>query len=515
MNGGGIAFENVMTGDGRVWTDGAWTWENPADIPVQWNPDDNSSHEGTLTFGAIDSITRVGNALEAEGTLDDQLPRADELVARMGQGLATGVSVVFDDVTVEVVDNTPGGGQDQPVTIMASCTVRIDHEGLHVVEAPDTVRALLAAAGDPAPDGEVLFEDASDSVVFRFTRSRIRALTLVDVPAFVDARIELTDEAVTEPAAGPDGQPVASSQEPAIAASATAPLYPPASWFATPEPPDDSPLWVEQVGGVYAVPLTITDEGEVYGHACFWGQCHVGYLEGCVSPPVSDNDFMSRALELGSAGELIRPGFLTGVTRVAEGHDVPTAPLVMMADHPDAWLFAAQARDEYAHTGLAWADVTAVQTPSGVWVRGAVRPEVTPEQLRVLRASALSGDWREVPPYDGPQLIAVLTVSRPGFPIARTQLAAHGQVMTMPPPRALVQYAEDGRVVRASGVNVVRHLCPSCLEGQEERFSLGLFEEEALRLLRALEVRTRHQRPVAASAALERIRVRNDGVRVT
>lgn len=480
VNGGGIVFEDMQTGDGRVWSPGAWSWEDPADIPVQWNPSDNSSHDGTLTVGALTSVTRTDNRIEATGTLDDGSDVGAEIVRLMGLDppLASGVSVVYDNVAVQIVDTT---GQSEPVTIMASATVRLDHTGTHVIDAPPHVAALLAAAGDPVPEGDVLYEDAADSIVYNYTASRLRALTLVDIPAFVDARVELD-------AAGAAETPVP------LAASAI-PVAPPREWFFVPEPPDDSPLWVQQPDGSWAVPLTILDSGQFFGHACYQGQCHVGYLQDCVTPPVSSNDFLSRARSIVD-GALVTPGFLTGVCACADGSEVPVSPMVVGADHPDAWLFHADAQDEYANTGLTWGDGRATQSPVGVWVCGAIRPDVTAEQLRVLRASAFSGDWREVPGETGPQLIAVLTVSRPGFPIARQALAASGLVVSE--PEGYVRYDDSGALVAAGGLNVVRHTCADC-----EARKAG--ESEVLALLRTLEVRTRHLRPVAASAALARL----------
>jgi hypothetical protein len=484
VSNGGIVFEDQQTGDGRVWAQGAWSWEDPADIPVQWNPNDNASHDGTLTVGALTSVTRTDNRIEATGTLDDESDAGAEIVRLMGLDppLASGVSVVYDNVAVQIIDTT--GGVD-PVEVMASATVMLDHRGTHVLNAPPHIAALLAAAGDPVPsDGEVVWEEAADSIVYNYTASRLRALTLVDIPAFVDARVEL------------DGATAAPAAEPVVAAARTFPVAPPRAWLFEPEPPDDSPLWVQQQDGSWAVPLTILDSGQFFGHACYQGQCHIGYLGDCVSPPVSSNEFLSRLREVDEHGATVRPGYLTGVVRCDDGTDVPIAPVVLSADHPDGWLFHADAQDEYANTGLAWGDARVVQSPVGVWVSGALRPEVTAEQLRVLRASAFSGDWREVPGEAGAQFVAVLTVSRPGFPIARAALAASGLVV--PAPRAYVRYDEAGALVAAGGLNVVRHTCADC-----EARAKG--DGEVLALLRTLEVRTRHMRPAAAAAALARL----------
>jgi hypothetical protein len=141
-----------------------------------------------------------------------------------------------------------------------------------------------------------------------------------------------------------------------------------------------------------------------------------------------------------------------------------------------------------------------------VWVCGAVRPDISPEQLRVLRASSLSGDWRSVPGYNGAQFIAALTVSRPGFPIARHALAASG-ITSMPSARPFVQYDQDGVIVRASALNVVRHLCPGCAE-REAGLLTAVQDgrlDAVLHVLGLLERRTRHLAPDAHRAALARL----------
>jgi hypothetical protein len=68
------------------------------------------------------------------------------------------------------------------------------------------------------------------------------------------------------------------------------------------------------------------------------------------------------------------------------------------------------------------ADVAAGEDAFGIWVAGALRPDATPEQVRALRASAPSGDWR---PIGGRlELVAVCQVNVPGFPVARACVAS-------------------------------------------------------------------------------------------
>jgi hypothetical protein len=34
-------------------------------------------------------------------------------------------------------------------------------------------------------------------------------------------------------------------------------------------------------------PLTVTDDGRVYGHLALWGTCHTGFDGVCIEPPHS------------------------------------------------------------------------------------------------------------------------------------------------------------------------------------------------------------------------------------
>jgi hypothetical protein len=82
----------------------------------------------------------------------------------------------------------------------------------------------------------------------------------------------------------------------------------------------------------------------------------------------------------------------------------------------------------YDDTASALIDVAAGEDQYGIWVAGALRPEATPNQVRALRASAPSGDWRPI--NNTLELVAVCQVNVPGFPIARTMVAG-GQMTAL------------------------------------------------------------------------------------
>lgn len=233
---------------------------------------------------------------------------------------------------------------------------------------------------------EVLEEDADgfpvDYVEHHFN-VKMGAATLVSMSAFENARVRLTSVyAVT-------------------ASAVEIPVNPPVEWFADP-----------QLKG--RTRLTVTDEGRVFGHLAPWGECHIGIQGQCVVPPQSATGYA---------------WFQLGTLKCAEGCRIPIGTITMDTGHADKSLGARAAASHYDNTGLAVADVAVGEDAYGIWVAGALRPSVTPEQARALGAARLSGDWRQV---NGQlELIAALAVNVGGFPVFEEAIAADGSVQTL------------------------------------------------------------------------------------
>jgi hypothetical protein len=178
--------------------------------------------------------------------------------------------------------------------------------------------------------------------------------------------------------------------------AAVAPLKPPREWFETPEAPEPTPI-------------TVTADGQVFGHLALWETCHTGFQGGafaeCVMAPKSPSGYQFFHLGgLETDDGVVPVGKLTYGT----GH----APLA-------AGLQAASAH--YDNTGSVGAFVRAHDGQHGIWLAGAVKSDLTPEGIRDLRANPQSGDWRS---FNGHlELVASLAVVVPGFPIPRSQLA--------------------------------------------------------------------------------------------
>jgi hypothetical protein len=120
--------------------------------------------------------------------------------------------------------------------------------------------------------------------------------------------------------------------------------------------------------------------------------------------------------------------FHTGVVRADDGSDVPVGQLTLAGGHASLEASAMEAVKHYDDTASAFADVHAGEDAYGIWVAGSLRPGTAPEQVRAIRASAPSGDWRPI--RGSLELVAVCQVNVPGFPIARARVAS-GSVMAL------------------------------------------------------------------------------------
>lgn len=243
---GPLVLEDTQTGDGRVIAAGAVYWADPP-LPFAFlaDGDQHVMASEAPQVGVINTLERIGKEVIGTGTIDDENPDGAELVRRMDAGEASHgsrqfVSIDADDWEVELIDMNPAEDADAEIVIVAA---GLDYRGAW----PDDLPGRTAAAGDPDPtDGEVLLEDAADAIIERATRLRIRGATACAVSAFDGAWIELTD-AAAEPA--PSEQEPQPEEATVLAASFPAP---PAEWFDDP-------------GLTAATPLTVTDDGRVFG----------------------------------------------------------------------------------------------------------------------------------------------------------------------------------------------------------------------------------------------------------
>lgn len=158
-------------------------------------------------------------------------------------------------------------------------------------------------------------------------------------------------------------------------------------------------------------PITVTDDGLVFGHLAEWESCHIGYRE-CVSPPASSSGYAY---------------FHQGEIRTDAGA-LAVGKITLGTGHASLHASARAAAEHYDNTGTAVAVVRCRDGAIGPWFSGRILPGVSDERVDELRRSGVSGDWRGVRRgSDDLELVAVLAVNVPGFPVPRTRaLAASG-----------------------------------------------------------------------------------------
>lgn len=482
---GPLAVEGIVTGDGREFAPGALTWAD-LPIPLRWNKEDSHGGEPrtiAVNVGRIDEVWRDGERIMGRGVLDLSDEDGRRVHAKIEGKFLRGVSIDADsiaDADTEFVwpdDVNAGTGDD---------------EG-----EPDMFEMLFAQP---------------EKVIFH--GGRIRAATLVDIPAFAEAYIALLDEAGAVVAGG---QPVTAAELQALvvqelgAVAVHETATSDGSWDGPAnEKRLSGPLTVEQARAAYAwydgsaeadgelpksackflhheinadgtvgaanltacsatiaalhgarggtsipaadrrgvydhvaahlrdagrepepfralhavtagaevwrppaewftdpklslpTPITVTDDGRIYGHAAQWGSCHIGQDDVCVQPPHED----------------AHPYYRTGEVVCADGSRVAVGQITVGTGHAPLHMGAVPAAEHYDNTGAAVADVAVGNDANGIWVAGCVRPGADPLKVYELQAAGqVSGDWRRI----GGQLrlVGLLAVNVPGFPVPK------------------------------------------------------------------------------------------------
>jgi hypothetical protein len=176
-----------------------------------------------------------------------------------------------------------------------------------------------------------------------------------------------------------------------------APLKPPRAWFDMPEA--DQPT-----------PITITADGQVFGHLAVWESCHTGFLSQtlteCITPPRSQTNY---------------EWFNGGGIETEDGSIASHGSLTYSGTHAPLSMGLQAAAAHYDKTAQVGAFVRASDGRHGIWLAGAVKSDIPPEGLRDLRANPPSGDWR--PWKGGLEMIAALAVPVRGFPVPRAQVS--------------------------------------------------------------------------------------------
>jgi hypothetical protein len=333
-------------------------------LPLLWQIKTGSGHDGSVVVGRIDYIERIDGGMGNAYGVFDSGPYGREAERLVKNGFLKGVSVDLDKF-----------------------------------EAKEDKKEKTEASDDGQEYGK-------DKLTVN--KARIMAATIVAKPAFQECTIiidnsgDQEDTVIPEDGVYEESMETFADLEPMTASGyleSTIPMTPPVAWFQDPK-----------LSG--PTPLTVDKDGRIYGHIAAWHVNHIG-LPRSTKPPRSRSKYAY---------------FHTGVCHTAEGNDVPVGQLTLAGGHAPLNADAASAAKHYDDTASAIADVHVGEDQYGIWCAGSLRPGVDEMQIRALRASAPSGDWR---PINGAlELVAVCQVNVPGFPIARAMVAS-GKILAL------------------------------------------------------------------------------------
>lgn len=354
-----VIIEGLESGDGRTFEKGALSMRS-FPLPLLWQIKTGDGHDGSFVVGRVDRVERTEDGLGNAYGVFDTGPYGQEAQRLVENKMLNWVSADLDRFEADEVPAQKLG----PIPVIV-----------------------------PADEEE---DDGPHKLSIK--KGRLMGITLVPKPAFQECKIELEplEEVVPVNDGTYEGEPVPEEIPALVASSGIAqriPVEPPSLWFTRPV-----------LNG--PTPINVTDDGQVYGHIATWNTSHIG-LPGSTRAPRSASNYAY---------------FHTGVLRTAEGADVNVGQLTLAGGHADITADAATAVKHYDDTGSAIADVHVGEDSYGIWVAGALRPGTTAEQIRALRASAPSGDWRVI--NGRLELVACCQVNVPGFPVPRAQVAA-------------------------------------------------------------------------------------------
>jgi len=157
---GVLVVEGTPTGDGREFGTDALEWVETPLIRWQKEGAHGGQHDVTVTVGRADRVWRQTPEIWGEGILDIESPDGFEIYRRLKNGFAGGISIDADDI------------QNADIEVIWP-------------EQPD----------DADPDPYSILFGKPEKIVYN--GGRIRAATLVDIPAFVQAAIALSGDDVT------------------------------------------------------------------------------------------------------------------------------------------------------------------------------------------------------------------------------------------------------------------------------------------------------------------------------
>ena len=488
---GVLAPEGIRSGDGRKFKEGALRHRD-LPLPLTWQKISDDGHKGNVTVATIEAIEKVDGEMRASGWFLDT-PEAGEVMGLIAEFGKFGVSVDADDATFEV-DEEAEEVVFTDARVSSACIVPIPafmeawvalgtwdgsdsepqgvyDESLAAAALASTDHEFVDVAPGRTEDGPGWLTHPVDTDRLRdywtkgpgaakigwgspgdFNRCRAQVAKYVkpqhlngycanrhyDALGFWPGRPVNGHVIKFDSAADALGLTFTEPSE-AISMTASAGLRAPAEWFK--DPGLDAPT-----------PITVTDEGRVFGHIATWGTCHIGFDGQCITPPHSLTDYAY---------------FLTGEVSLDNGSSQRVGNLTIGGGHADPRLRMRPALAHYDSTSAVVCDVNVGEDAHGIWFAGWVRPGTSEEMVTAFRASALSGDWRKV--GGNLELIAALAVNVPGFGIPRPKVAASAEGQLSLVASGVVPPNQDEQPSKIEAERIADSLAASVAAILEER----------------------------------------------
>lgn len=362
------------TDDGRDVAPGALRWR-PLPLSFTFQPIDSAnSHDEAPVGGAITEIVRDGDMVMARG-IYAQGPLGDTCRAMVddpGMPLAPSIRMAEDSITAQLTMGPDG----QHLTILDGlllnfCLVPVEAQSSTWIRNLAPAMPLMPDMPmEPMMASACACDEGRDS--WRFTGALI-----------------------------------------ACAAGNGAPVHPPAEWFDFPPELAEGPPKA----------LQITADGRIFGNLAGPG-CHLAKPNQCLTVGVTSRDFTL----FHHGGDDPDGGIVT-----AEGTRIRVGALTLSGGHAGLRASADEAMAHYddparvgAFLRAGWDTVHNLP-----YIAGAVLPRVSEEDLQVMRALGVSGDWRVKEDWrtiDGKRtLVGLALVPVPGWPVAwRQAIVASG-----------------------------------------------------------------------------------------
>lgn len=488
---GVLAPEGIPSGDGRMFAPEALTWRD-LPLPMKAMFVDDDGHKGSSISARIDRIWRDGNLIKAEGVFDFS-EAGYESVRMLAESMWRGVSVDVDsaelaldagdsnvttfskgrisaaticaipafaeafialgtwaDVEPQNHDETTGIPGDS--TDAAADTEEFDVPNPRTMDGPGWIT-------DPVPTHRIThyWVNGKGAAKIRwgvpgdFNRCRRQLVKYVQNPDWLAGLCANLHYRALGMWPGQEGGGKAggnhghhsgetvelhgdeNAELPSVvltASAAEAPIS--ADYFRLPVL--DRPT-----------PLTITDDGHIFGHLADWETCHIGFPNECRTAPHSVTDYAY---------------FHTGEVMTDAG-PVAVGQITIGGGHADGNKGVKGAIAHYDSTSTAVADIVVGEDDHGIVFSGKVREGVGPKTLHALRAAALSGDWRGVFAHgsESLELVAALAVNVPGFPIPRPRFAVEsGRTLSLVAAGVIAPEFEVEEVADGERANRVQSL---------------------------------------------------------